>query len=181
MRPKNNMLSKLCTIPLILLCGSLTSTLKAEPTPVPNGNDLEYYLLADRTTYQLGETVFVTHTITNPLDVPVDVEFRQQPGFNLWVMQGDSTIYIEYPFGLQVIWTRTFAPNEILEFDYTWDMTDNDGNTVLPGEYDLVGVIHGHGRNVSTNITIVPEPATVMLFALGAIIMHRRDSRREIG
>ncbi len=174
MKPKNNMLPKLCIIPLMLLCGSLTSSLEGGILPTP----FEYALETDKAIYQLGETVYVSHTITNTLDVSVELEFRKEPGFDLWVMQGDSTIYIEYPFAKWVTWTRTFEPGEILEFDYTWDMTDNDGNPVLPGEYDMVGVNYGDDNHVITNITIVPEPATVTLMGLagiyGAFFLNRR-------
>ncbi len=155
----------------VLLCGLLTSDLAAEITPLPTGDDLEYSLETDKTIYQLGETVYATHTITNPLDVPVDVEFAQESGFDLWVLKNGERIWQQYTAFKCVIWTRTFAPGEILEFDYTWDMTDNDGNAVLPGEYELVGVIYGHGRNVSTNITIVPEPAMVTLMGTAGMYL----------
>ena len=161
----------------VLLCGLLASELEADiiPGSLPDGSNFEYSLETDKIIYQLGETVYVTHTITNPFDVPVDVGFVQEPGFDLWVMQGDSTIYVEYPFALLVTWTRTFEPGEILEFDYTWDMTDRYGNAVLPGEYELIGVVHGGGKNISTNITIIPEPATMVCFTLGGLWLLRRN------
>ena len=171
--------STLLPLATVLLCGLLTSDLAADPTPLPNGNDLEYSLETDKTIYQLDETVYATHTITNPLDVPVDVEFTQEPGFNLWVMQGDTEIWAAYRAFAQVIWTRTFAPGEILKFDYTWDMTDNDGDVILPGEYELVGVIYGAGRNVSTNITIVPEPAMVGLMGMAGMYLAFFQNRRR--
>ena len=174
MKPKNNMLPKLCIIPLMLLCGSLTSSLEGGILPTP----FEYALETDKAIYQLGETVYATHTITNTLDVSVDLEFRKAPGFDLWVLDYGETTWQAYTLFLTVVWTRTFEPGEILEFDYTWDMTDNDGNPVLPGEYDMVGVNYGDDNHVITNITIVPEPATVILMGLagiyGAFFLNRR-------
>ncbi len=155
----------------VLLCGVLTSNLAADIYPTI----LESSVETDKTIYQLGETVFATHTITNPQDYSVNATFTQSPGFNLWVMQGDTEIWAAYRAFAQVIWTRTFEPGEILELNYTWDMTDNENNTVSPGEYEIMGVTYGIGQNVSTNITIVPEPTTIGLLAMGLVaILHKR-------
>ena len=161
----------------VLLCGLLTSDLAADLVPLPTGDDLEYSIETDKTVYQLGETVYVTHTITNPLDVPVSIELSQEPGFNLWVMQGNTEIWAAYRVFAQVIGSQGFAPGEILELNYTWDMTDYDDNLVLWGEYELVGVIYGGGRDVSTNITIVPEPTTIMLLVFGGLSILRSNRR----
>lgn len=160
----------------VLLCGLLTSNLGAEITPLPNNMGLEYSLETDKTIYQLGETVYAIHTITNPHDFPVDVEFRQAPGFDLWVMQGDSTIWAREAFAA-VIWTRTFAPGEVFECEYTWDMTDFDGNVVLPGEYELFGA-YACGYD-STCIIIVPEPATVTLMGMAGMYLALFQNRRR--
>ena len=157
--------STLLPLVTVLLCGVLTSNLTADIYPTI----LESSVETDKTIYQLGETVYATHTITNPQDYSVNATFRQSPGFNLLVMQGDTDIWAVYRAFAAVIWTQTFEPGEILELNYTWDMTDNEGDTVLPDEYEIMGVTYGIGQNVSTNITIVPEPATLILLVFGGL------------
>ncbi len=180
--------SKLVCSLTLLLCVLFTSQLAAdiisEPWPggegvLLGGGSLEVAIETDKTIYQLGETVHVIHTIINPFDVPINnVEFTQEPGFSLLVMLEGIRIWSSNNIALTVIWTRTFEPGEILKLNYAWDMTDYYGNAVLPGEYELIGAIHGEGRNVSTNITIVPEPASLSLLVLGGLGFLRSKRRK---
>ena len=69
-------------------------------------------------------------------------------------------------------------PSESVQHDYTWDLTDYAGNAVAPGEYELVGVIYGD-RSVSTRITLVPEPGTLVLLLPAIVTLVRRRHLRE--
>lgn len=168
----------------VTMLGVCAEGLQAEIIPIgplPNSVNFEYSLESDKSLYQLGETVHATHTITNPFDVPVGLDLNCSPGFNLLVKQGDIEVYAAHNAFLAVMQTLMFQAGETLELDYTWDVMDNYGNPVLPGEYELVGVVHDVGIGTyasSTIITIVPEPGTLGLLLLGGLGLLRRRRHR---
>jgi hypothetical protein len=66
-------------------------------------------------------------------------------------------------------------------------MTDSDGNAVLAGNYEIVGVSHGAPvipvgaswpDDPVTNITIVPEPGMVGVVSVGLCFLLRRRTRQ---
>jgi len=175
-----------------LLIGSLvtfcpyTGILRADLLPHPNGHDLEYVVETDSTIYSLGQTVGIVHRVTNPLEVDVTLHLLDEPGFEVLVMANDDVLW-SYPPGFAMnLWSLTLEPGEAIAYDYTWDMTDYDGNMLQPGEYMIWGMVHGDGHNVSTPISIIPEPGTVFLLCGGLVVaigkrQHTRQSARSWG
>ena len=116
--------------------------------------------------------------ITSPIsyDIPLSIQLKSSPGFDLWVMEDGNKIWSRYRIFAAVVWTFTLDPGESVHHEYEWDMRDYDGNLVAPGDYEIVGVTYG-ARDVSTTITIVPEPAGITLVCFGAIAILRRRHR----
>jgi len=140
--------------------------------------DLEYVLQTDKPVYQLGEDVHVIQRLTNRASGDFTMEFMQEPGFDLWVLEDGNRIWSQSGgWAFPVVWYLTLGPGESVERQYTWDMTDDEGNPVGPGQYDLVGV--PQRSEARTQITIIPEPGTIALMLLGLGLLTRRPMRRH--
>jgi len=151
----------------------------ADLTPA-GGPRPAYFLDTDKAVYQLGEQVHAVHRLTNEGDEDYRLQKITTPVFDLWVLDIDGDKIWSYNMIVlpgNAGWL-TVAPGESVLREYTWDMTDYQGNFVSPGAYELVGVIYG-GAHVRTGITVVPEPTTlgVVLAGFGFAII-RRGARR---
>jgi hypothetical protein len=148
------------------------------PTPRP-----VYSIETDRDTYQLGQVVHAVHRVANDGDADFTMEILQTPGFDLHVLaeDGGKVWSAHRAFALNV-WYLTLGPGESVERNYAWDMIDEFGAPVAPGEYQIVGVIYGTGGSVATSITIMPEPASLLVGISGFFFVlgrGRRTSRQS--
>jgi len=149
------------------------------PSQEIGANWPEYVIESDKDVYQPGEQVHVVHRVTNGLSTPYTFWLRSTPGFDLWVLDAGGVLvwsqHQDFKWDMPIL---VLPPGESVQHEYAWDMTDYTGNAAAPGEYELVGVIYGD-RDVSTTITVVPEPTTAvaMLLAAGAGIW--RSGRRR--
>ncbi len=143
---------------------------------------IEYYTQTDKAIYDLGENVEMLFRVTNLTDTDVLIGCSRHGGFNLLVEKnGEAVWYLAHAFA----W---FSPGvelsagESKNIPYIWDMIDDNDNLVAPGIYDVVGVMYnepwtGTGpTEVSVPITIVPEPASLVLFmaCLSVLIRNKR-------
>ena len=112
--------------------------------------------------------------MVNPSPWKFTLALNMTPGFDLWVLEDGVTIWSQHTcffmYGSSVI----VEPGETLQYDYVWDMRDYEGNLVGPGEYEVRSVIYGGGENVSTGITIVPEPVTLGILLLTSGLLLRK-------
>ena len=148
-------------------------------------DDIEYYMQTDDSVYNLGEDIEMLFRVTNLREEDVTISCSRGPEFNFWVQKDEETIWT------QIQWWHWFSPGvEILagEFEeriYTWDMIGDDENPVGIGTYNVVGVMYNEFWNdfyygnpvpseVPVEITIVPEPTTLLLFALGGLMLRRK-------
>ena len=151
------------------------------PGPFPGLTYLSE-LETDKAVYQLGEEVHAVHRLTNEGDEDYRFQKITTPVFDLWALDDQGTkIWSYYMIIIQgnAGW-MTVAPGESIVREYTWDMTDYQGNLVAPGTYELVGVMYGNGLAAARRaITVVPEPATMGLVLLGAsFAIFRARARR---
>ena len=148
--------------------------------------ELVYSIQTDREVYQLGEEVRITHRAVNEGDADVTIRFGWAPGFEFYILAEGVRIEPWVQARAAVIWWLTLSPGESYVSEWTWDMTDRDGNPLAPGAYDIVGVSHGGPDPVLpgmdypdvpvTSITIVPEPGMLALVSVSFWLLLRRKT-----
>ena len=134
-------------------------------------NGIEYYIQTDKSVYNLGENVEMLYRVTN-LGVEDDVEFifSYGPLDNTcdWMVDKDELRIwdnLGRP-GTAVMTSFNLSPSESYEYTNTWDMTYKNGDNILPGNYNVTGVL-GYSSSyeryvpVSVPIEIIPEPAKI--------------------
>ncbi|MHC4749075.1 MAG: BsuPI-related putative proteinase inhibitor [Planctomycetota bacterium] len=122
---------------------------------------IEYYMQTDKSVYHQGENVQMLFRVTNLRNEAVRISCYQIPGFNFLVQKDNETVWMQvhmfYTGGYDVDIT-TGASKRV---SYNWDMKDDNGNQVEPGEYNVIGVMYNgwwnyynYGVNTSTEINI---------------------------
>lgn len=142
---------------------------------------VNYNVETDKSQYLLTEPVQMTFTISTLEDVTLVSEY--QPTQNFWVEGYWQAVDDVQPGGIEV----ELLASESLTFQHAWDQRDNDGRFVLPGQYNVVGgsllwqILPSNSippdeleyRTDYTTITIVPEPATLLLLGIGVVMLRR--------
>jgi hypothetical protein len=176
----------------ISVIGFVTLLLGIAPiaTAVPNSNSIiedgiEYYTQTNNSIYNLGEDVELLYRVTNlrseewrfnyiPPIMDVTVVAKEGEVFNeIWHWSWDKT----YPAGPVVF---QLGPGESAELNGIWPQIDLNGSVeiedhtqVSPGVYRTSGVFYPTNNHIAVDITIIPEPATFFLFALGGLFLRK--------
>jgi hypothetical protein len=157
---------------------------RADVVPPPSGlrsggGPLEVVVETDKDVYQLGELVRVVQRVTNTDEqFGIGWEFDDGSAFDLWVLQDETKVWGWKPLPASIPeGSISLDPLESVEQDYTWDMTDSQGQPVGPGTYEILGLISNGMGSGSTYITIVPEPGVSLLIFVGCVFLARRNRR----
>ena len=144
---------------------------------------IEYYIQTDKAVYDLGGNVEILYRVTNLRDDNAHFTFSYGPLDNTcdWMVDQDE-LRIWDNLDRPVIFVGTsftLHPSESYEYTHTWDMTYRNGDNILPGNYTITGVLgypssHERYIPVSVQIEIIPEPATILLFGLGVVLVKAR-------
>ncbi|MBA7477678.1 hypothetical protein ES707_13092 [subsurface metagenome] len=119
---------------------------------------IEYYIQTDKAVYNLGENVEMLYRVTNLGAEDVTFEFAIQQQTYFEVSDNETRIWgwpkLVNPAGS----IFTLHPGEFKEYFKEWDMiNDNTGALVIPGNYDVTGVLHyppSHERYVPVSVEI---------------------------
>ena len=151
---------------------------------------IEYYIETNKSVYNLGEDVETLYRVTNLRDetwsvtafIPVMViivEEREGENFNeIWPCE-QYTVAL-YPFHL--------GPNAYADISVIWPQIDTKGTweieddtQVSPGIYRISGSFHSRSAvdsTVAVDITIIPEPSSLVLFVGGLLIVKYFNEKR---
>jgi hypothetical protein len=140
---------------------------------------IEYYIQTNKSVYDLGENVEILYRVTNLRDESVTFDFGWYPVYQFWVEKEGEQIWSAIGTRLAVVTKLILMPGESRVFpdDFTppfiWDMRDK-GNLVKLGTYNVIGGLYSVSgyydyTKVAVSIEIIPEPASILLLALGAV------------
>jgi len=131
---------------------------------------IEYYMQADKAVYSLGENVQMLYRVTNLSEDEVEFIFTYGPLDNTcdWMVDKDELRIwdnLGRP-GTAVMTSFNLSPSTSYEYTHTWNMTYKNGDDILPGNYNVTGVLGYHPDHeryvpVSVQIEIIPEPAMI--------------------
>jgi len=145
---------------------------------------IEYYIETDNSVYDLGEDVKALYSVANLRDeewritglfplMDIIVEAKEGVNFNrIWRWSWDKPHHMG---------PRTFrlGPYESTELNEIWPQLNLENHTqVPPGTYRISGVCYPADSSVSVNITIIPEPATLLLVGIPALALNYSKRKR---
>jgi len=179
----------------ILVAGVLIASAGLETkanalTPAPHSEDslqpmafLDSFIETDKTVYSLGQQVHVVHRVESNLDEPWTLWPVRDPWWNLHVFdEGGSEVWTRFRAFLHYAPPLVFAPGEWVEYEYTWDLTDLEGNPVAPGRYELAALIsQGPGSRTWITVAPAPEPGALLLMLAGFTWPLARRRKRATG
>lgn len=153
-------------------------------------DSIEYYFQTDKSIYDLGENVEMLYRVTNLSDEDVTFVFTVGPvddrcdfmvdkeRLRIWDNLTRPSSDAETFFAL--------GPLEVMNFYWSWDMADFDGEQVIPGHYDITGALSDLNLDyiekyvpVSVQIDIIPEPATLLLVGSGLAGLLTCNKRKK--
>lgn len=127
----------LCLCFLAVACDSTSA-----PTDDGKGKDWEVTLTSDRRRYNSGQSVHLTLRLTNTGDKPLQLTFASAKTHDFTVSDGDGRIVWQWSHDrafAQALQERTVLVGGSLTREVTWDGSDNDGDIVEPGDYEVTG------------------------------------------
>ena len=183
------MKTKLLSIMLVLvLTGCARANLIDSNSIVQDG--IEYYIQTNKSVYNLGEEVQMLYRVTNLTDqewhvsdvAPLRMIFVAPKGAEWfdaiweWFEPGPPG-----PTGLRL------QPNESAEVSEIWPQIDTQGTPhdpgddtqVPPGIYTITARLKSTDTNVAVEVTIVPEPGSLLLFMAGLPILRYIKRKRR--
>jgi hypothetical protein len=123
---------------------------------------LYYQLKMERTNYHLGEPIKVQLTITNISSSPINLKFQKNLEFDLTVRKEVDLLFAQVP---KTIWKLSenqmvyadshdtiLDPGKTVSFNGVWDQKDRDGQSVKPGNYQIIGNLLADDRPESLSL-----------------------------
>ncbi len=191
MKREIKIVAALMAVILVLATGAREARATLVDSNSITKDGIEYYIQADKSIYDLGEDVEMLFRITNwrteewsvtgffPIR-DIIVEAEEGENFNqIWYWTWNKP----GPAGPVVL---RLQPNESAELNGIWPQIDLKGTidpiddtSVPPGIYRISGVLYPTDTSVAVNVTIIPEPATVVLLGTGLIGIILNEKRKK--
>ncbi len=116
--------------------------------------DLEYYMATDKIIYIQGDSVKMLHKITNIGQDTLEFHFTSSQEFDFFVNGGALWRWSYGMVFLQIMMDRLLLPGESMDAYWKWNMINNEGNIVPPGNYEVSG----------TFVYYSPQPLLISVF-----------------
>jgi hypothetical protein len=152
-------------------------------------DDIEYYIQANDSVYNLGEDVDMLFKVTN-LGSTTLTFGTSYPIIDIIVSEKVGEVYNEiwnwswdkfFPQGPTLF---ELEPGVPVELSGTWSQIDlnNSGSVIdhtqVPvGIYGISGYFNPTGTSIAMDVAIVPEPTTALLLGLGMVYLRRNKSK----
>ncbi|UCF44114.1 MAG: hypothetical protein JSV99_04115 [Planctomycetota bacterium] len=161
-------------------------------------DNIEYYMQTDKFVYHHGEIVDMFYSATNlgPDDVTIGwVAADPLAHYTFKVMQGNAQIWrYNYITPVLAFEPFTLGPYQSRAFQTAWNLMHNNGTPwnpdddfpVSPGTYSAIGELNlvpflkCDRVPVSVCLQVIPEPATIFLLALPALVLLRTRRPQRI-
>jgi len=112
---------------------------------------------------QVGETVTLRLTVANTTNAPQSVIFTSGQRYDFTVRDADGELVWQWSYGIgfvQAMSRETLQPGESWEFAQTWDLGDNEGTALAPGNYTAQGELVCTTPAQTEAVAVTMEPAT---------------------
>lgn len=110
----------------------------------------------------LGESTTLQLAATNNALIPQVVTFTSSQRYDFTVRDGEGQAVWQWSYGrqfLQALSRETMDRGETWTFTETWDLRDNGGNALPPGNYTAEGELVCPGGAWSEPVELAIEPA----------------------
>jgi len=188
---KKKLKKLICTVIVILALAGMEeakANLVDSNSIVEDG--IEYYIQANKSVYDLGEDVEILYRITNLTDQEWTVIGIGPLRFIFVAPEGAEWFDAIWDWGepsLPGPTGFTLQPNGSAEVSAVWPQIDTrgtrepgDDTQVPPGIYTITARLRPTDTNVALDVTIVPEPCSLILFVASlAILNHINRKRRD--
>jgi len=115
-------------------------------------------LYSDKDEYEESNTVFFALYITNLGNFPVGLDFRNRPGFDIFVLNDNTEIWNWRKNAWTEAWTYTLAGGQSLVYGEDkhvfWTKVDNEGISVSSGKYEIYAILDTDNEFRSESIFI---------------------------
>lgn len=123
-------------------------------------NGLQLILSLNRTEYELGKPIRAAMCVTNTTDEQKALQFSSAQKLELIVTRYGNEIWrlsngMMFPMMIQCL---QLGPGETIMLPGTWRQTDNAGNQVEPGEYQIKGIL-----KITGDCKPETEPVTIFI------------------
>lgn len=126
----------------LLIMSLLVSPGVAGPTASTQVGAAQVELRLNKAVYDVGESVEISLSVTNPGSSNASFRFPTGQMHDFIVLRDGQLIW-QWSHGkgfTQAFTTLTLRPGESKAFSDRWDQRNNDGQQVLPGEYEMAAV-----------------------------------------
>ena len=150
-----------------------------------HGTLVDITVFTDKPVYNLNEDVIVTVTATNPNPYSVTLSLNHEPTASY--SMDDSFNWALYQTGFPAIVTFTFAPSQSHSWDMVHALYERSIYPLSLGLHSVIGELLVYVPDDdppfillvsdSLEFEVIPEPATILLFAVGALYFRRVNIR----